>query len=107
MIQIKQHFLIFTKNNNNRNFENKVWSGFVKLEIFNKNDIFNDLELNELSYSKAVDYDKRSFFNYYLNLIKREHLIIFTFFIKEIIMYILLKYLNLFFLYQFFYLMIQ
>ena len=41
---------------------------------------FSDFELNDLPYSKAVDYDKRSFFNYYLQLIRREHLILFTFF---------------------------
>ena len=41
---------------------------------------FDDFELNELSYSKAVNYDKRSFFYFYWQLLRREHLIFFTFF---------------------------
>ena len=47
--------------------------------IFNRNNLY-DFELNELPYNKAIKYDKRSFVEYYVQLIKREHLIIFTFF---------------------------
>ena len=36
--------------------------------------------MNDLEYSEAIIYDKRSYLNYYIGLIKREHLIIFTFF---------------------------
>ena len=45
-----------------------------------KGDNFSDFELNELSYVKAVQLDKRNFFRYYWQLIRREHIIIFTFF---------------------------
>ena len=41
---------------------------------------FDDFELNELPYEKAVDYDHRSFFYFYWQLLRREHLIFFTFF---------------------------
>ena len=45
-----------------------------------KGNNFGDFELNELSYVKAVIYDKRSFFYFYWQLLRREHLIFFTFF---------------------------
>ena len=41
---------------------------------------FNDFELNGLSYKNALTNDKRTFFQIYWSLLKREHLIIFTFF---------------------------
>ena len=42
---------------------------------------FDDFELNELSYEEAIKYDQRGWFKTYFSLIKREHRIIFTFFI--------------------------
>ena len=39
----------------------------------------NDDELNNLEYDKALIYDKRTFFQYYWSLVKKEHLILFTF----------------------------
>ena len=41
----------------------------------------DDFELNDLSYKEAVEQDKRNFIQIYFSLIKREHRIIFTFFI--------------------------
>jgi hypothetical protein len=41
---------------------------------------YSDFELDDLEYSKAIKYDKRSFLNFYFCLVKREHIIIFTFF---------------------------
>jgi len=40
----------------------------------------NDLELNTLEYDKALIYDKRSYFQYYWSLLKKKHLILFTFY---------------------------
>ena len=40
----------------------------------------NDDELNSLEYEKALIYDKRTFFQYYWSLLKKEQLILFTFF---------------------------
>ena len=47
----------------------------------NKNTIFklNDYEMNSLSYDKALKYDKRSYLQYYISLLKTKHLLIFTF----------------------------
>ena len=41
--------------------------------------ILNDQELNSLEYQKAIDLDKRTYFQYYLSLIKKKQLILFTF----------------------------
>ena len=38
-----------------------------------------DQELNTLSYGKALILDKRTFSQYYCSLIKKKHLILFTF----------------------------
>ena len=72
--------------NNKKDIKNNLWpkSQILVNQEIQKNNILQiknltDFELNELSYSKAVDYDKRSFFIFYKDLIKREHLIIFTF----------------------------
>ena len=40
---------------------------------------FNDQELNMLEYKKAIILDKRTYFQYYISLLKRKHLILFTF----------------------------
>ena len=39
----------------------------------------NDQEINSLEYEKALELDKRTYFQYYFSLIKRKQLIIFTF----------------------------
>ena len=44
---------------------------------------YNDYELNTLIYKEAIKIDKRSYIQYYLSLIKRKQLIIFTFFTKN------------------------
>jgi len=49
----------------------------IKLNSFN---IFNDYELNSLSYHDALKYDKRTFSSYYFSLIKIKHPLIFSFF---------------------------
>ena len=43
----------------------------------------DNFELNNLEYNLALKYDKRSFSEIYLSIIKREHLIIFTFFLRN------------------------
>ena len=40
---------------------------------------FNDEELNSLSYKEAIEYDKRTYIQYYWSLIKKKQLILFTF----------------------------
>ena len=41
---------------------------------------YDDYELNSFEYSLALEFDNRKFFRVYWSLLKREHLIIFTFF---------------------------
>ena len=43
----------------------------------------NDYEINSLSYKEAVQYDKRTYCQYYLSLIRTKHIIIFTFYTKS------------------------
>ena len=40
---------------------------------------FNIQELNTLEYEMAIIYDKRTYFQYYWSLLKKKHLILFTF----------------------------
>ena len=40
----------------------------------------NNYELNNLDYKNAIKNDKRTFFNYYISLLKKKHLILFSFF---------------------------
>ena len=39
----------------------------------------NDQEMNSLDYNEALEYDKRTYFQYYISLLRKKHLIIFTF----------------------------
>ena len=39
----------------------------------------NDKEMNSLDYEKAIKLDKRTYFQYYFSLLKKNHLILFTF----------------------------
>ncbi len=41
----------------------------------------DDFQLNDLKYEEALKYDQRNFFRTYYSIIKREHRIIFTFFV--------------------------
>ena len=51
-------------------------------EVTEKNDL-TDYELNELEYEEALDLDNRNFFHIYWYLLKREHIILFTFIMKN------------------------
>ena len=44
---------------------------------------FDDGELNNLSYELALRYDKRTYCQYYISLVKTKHLLIFSFFNKN------------------------
>ena len=57
-------------------------SSEIKLDIDttnNNNEILDDLDLDNLSYEKAIDLDKRTFLELYLRKLKSKHLIIYTF----------------------------
>ena len=50
-----------------------------KKEILN----YNDNELNSFDYKKALIYDKRTFTQYYISLLRINHLLLFSFYIKN------------------------
>ena len=51
-----------------------------KLEINNikEKKVFTDYELNKCSYKEAIQYDKRTFFEYFFSLIKINHILLFA-----------------------------
>ena len=51
----------------------------------------NDNELNTLDYEVAINYDKRTYFQYYFGLLKKRQIIIFTFYTKDDYNLILIK----------------
>ena len=55
----------------------------LKYEGNKYKEILTDYELNKLDYYIALKFDKRNFFKTYWYLLKREHIIIFTFFNKN------------------------
>ena len=74
----------------NNNFQQKPNNSYVmktKKNIKDKNEVtikydkynFINEELNSLPYDLAFNYDKRTYFQYYLSLLKQKHLIFFTF----------------------------
>ena len=60
-------------NAKNKNRKNKL--NFNKMKLS-----YNDYELNCLDYKQAILFDKRTCFEYYISLIKRKNIIIFSFF---------------------------
>ena len=76
------NIVIFSYINNNNNNATKSILDLGKTEEKIKYDTYNFIseELNSLSYDLAFIYDKRTYFQYYISLLKQKHLIIFTFF---------------------------
>ena len=70
------------------NKKNKKFFKKFKNKNINKKDIkkeknkvnYNDYELNSFPYKMALQYDKRTYFQYYISQLKKKHLIIFSFF---------------------------
>ena len=55
----------------------------ISLNINKKASELDAYELNELSYEDAIKFDQREFIQIYWDLLKREHIIIFTFFVYD------------------------
>ena len=68
---------LFTSRNENLIKKNKI-DNIISKKLERK---FDEYELDELEYEKAIFYDKRNFFKIYWNKLCREHIIIFTFFV--------------------------
>ena len=66
----------YSNTNSNSKFNKKLTQKY-KTKIIDYN--FNDYELNSLCYEDALKFDKRTFFEYYISLIKINQLIIFSF----------------------------
>ena len=64
------HIQIFNKSNKK----------FNKIKNTNEKIHFYDSELNSLSYQQALVFDQRTYFEYYISLIKTKHPLIFSFF---------------------------
>ena len=71
----KKNNLINLKNNTKMN--NTIHKSEEKIEY--KPDKDNDYEFNNLSYRDAIKYDKRTFCDYYMTLIKNKQIFAFTF----------------------------
>ena len=54
-----------------------------KIKYFSNVKKYNSQELNDLEYELAIDLDKRKYFQYYCSLLKKSHLILFTFFSSD------------------------
>ena len=70
------------KENFNRNILNddKTKNKEKKIKKIKKIMAFNDEEINNLSYKLALKFDKRNYCQYYLSLLKTNHIIFFSFF---------------------------
>ena len=70
------------KNNNNTNLSNLNNNLINRTKNNNRNENikFNDYELNTLDYKMALILDKRNYIQYYISLLKRKQLLIFTFY---------------------------
>ena len=79
---------IYSKNDlnikRNKILNNSYFDIYIKNpeEAIKNNYLINptDNEMNSLNYDKALKYDKRTFFQYYISLLKTNHLLLFTFF---------------------------
>ena len=58
----------------------KIYNGLININEKIEDNIYNDNEINTLSYEEALKIDKRTYIQYYISLIKRKQIIIFTFF---------------------------
>ena len=67
------------KSQNAKSINKNIKNGKVKKEN-NKNKSLNDFEMNSLTYQDALRIDKRTYCQYYLSLLKTNHILIFTFF---------------------------
>ena len=72
----------FAENSLEKKKENDINNIKVYEKIENQNiniEKLNDQEMNTLEYEKALQFDKRNYFQYYYSLIKKKQLILFTF----------------------------
>ena len=61
------------------NFPSLLKKNEINIKKSNNFKNLNDYELNSLTYAYALKFDKRTYFQYYLSLLKTKHKLIFTF----------------------------
>ena len=66
--------------NQNKQFQSQL---ILNKNADDKNEKLDDFELNNLEYNEACEFDNRSFLDIYWSLLKREHILLFTFFIRN------------------------
>ena len=72
------NLITLNQQSNEKEFK-KIEKGIEKNNIIE----YNDYELNDLIYEEAIQIDKRNFFLYYFSLLKRKHLLLFTFYLNN------------------------
>ena len=78
MIKKAKDKIVETKKKNN--IQNKNNSELINLT---KEEKLDNYELNELEYNEAIKLDRRTFLEIYWSILKREHSILFTFFVRN------------------------
>ena len=81
LIKVKKNFDIIKVNNQPN--ENSNVKKLNKIKIFKNDKLvenYSEYELNTFSYEEAQEKDKRTYFQYYISLLKTNHLLIFTFY---------------------------
>lgn len=68
------------KSNNEIVYLKKKTIQLSKDKSINNSDGYNDYEINSFSYKETLEKDNRSFFQYYLSLIKTKHPLIYSFY---------------------------
>ena len=75
--QNKEKTTVFLPEENSKIEEKKISEQVKKIMDY------NDDEINELPYDVALQYDNRSFSQYYISLLRTRHTLIFTFFYNK------------------------
>ena len=87
-IKNKKKLLDVSSENNNKNLSSISKSEMQNIngsnlksnqKQDNKSFVFNDYELNNLIYEKAIKYDERQYIQYYFSLLRTKHYILFSF----------------------------
>ena len=74
--ELKNHQIL----NDNKNKDNEILMFIINnIKKENRQNYFNNEELNSLPYEYAIEIDNRTYIQYYWSLLKLKHLIIFTF----------------------------
>ena len=87
--KLNSDIIIIDTKKNQRNVRNILTEKNVTNKIFDENKKlesvldYNDEEINDFSYDMALENDKRTYWQFYISLIKTKHEFIYTFFYKK------------------------